>query len=60
MTTKYPSRTANKIVEDDEITMKCEDCGAELNDWQIKNGYKKCLKCYRLSKRIRRGATHEV
>jgi cobalamin biosynthesis protein CobT len=37
----------------------CKECGAPLEDWQVKQGYDLCLECYK-SKKTGRKTSHEL
>ena len=37
----------------------CKECGVPLKEWQIKQGYDLCLKCYNSKKTIRK-TSHEL
>jgi hypothetical protein len=38
----------------------CKECGAPLENWQIKQGYDLCLECYNSKKTTRRKTSHEL
>jgi len=38
----------------------CKECGAPLENWQVKQGYDLCLECYKSKKTTRRKTSHEL